>query len=452
MKVPYSKEPVDFRLMVLVSLRRIRFIIYGIALGALIFGGCYYLARTVFSGRPEYRAEAKVYLQYIDNVEIENIYINKQTWEDLVYNDIVADYAAEEIGRSLDIEEVKAKVSATLLTDTRIVVVSSQSTSQAEAKLLANKYADAIARFAPELKEIEDARIISSANSADKVGFEDRTWAMSLSGAIFGGVVSAIIVFLYFIWDSSIYIPSTSEIRYGIPTLGIATDQMRKFSIRTEDSYLEDPMKKGNRKTEFYRLWLQVNFLKVTEGLKKIAIVDTSLSENTDYVINLINSILKDKREEELSAIESGRMKKEEAYFSSQDYEIVAPGSVNSDPTIAMTAAKCEAVIVLIKSGDHNGKQVERALDLLRIQEANVVGVILYDVNASLIKQYVFSSFSSSTRKLKEDINITRNAAENARRAEETINDDYMDNASDTYPKSDESESDEDLQMPGDKQ
>ena len=45
MKVPYSKEPVDFRLMVLVSLRRIRFIIYGIALGALIFGGCYYLAR-----------------------------------------------------------------------------------------------------------------------------------------------------------------------------------------------------------------------------------------------------------------------------------------------------------------------------------------------------------------------------------------------------------------------
>ena len=222
---------------------------------------------------------------------------------------------------------------------------------------------------------------------------------------------------------------------------------MRKFSIRTDDSYLEDPMKKGNRKTEFYRLWLQVNFLKVTEGLKKIAIVDTSLSENTDYVINLINSILKDKREEELSAIESGRIKEEDAYFSSKDYEIVAPGSVNNDPTIASTAAKCEAVIVLIKSGDHNGKQVERALDLLRIQEANVVGVILYDVNASLIKQYVFSSFSSSTRKLKEDINNTRNAAENARRAEEEFND----NASDTYPKSDESESDKDLQMPGDK-
>ena len=132
MKVPYSKEPVDFRLLILVSLKRIRFIIYGICLGALLLGGGYYLGKNIFSGMPIYHADAEVYLEYIDNVEIENIYINKQTWEDLVYNDIVADYAADEIGRRLDIEEVKNKVSATLLTDTRIVVVSCESTSQAE--------------------------------------------------------------------------------------------------------------------------------------------------------------------------------------------------------------------------------------------------------------------------------------------------------------------------------
>lgn len=407
MKVPYSKEPVDFRLMVLVSIRRIRFIIYGICLGALIFGGGYYAARNIFSGRPEYKAEARVYLQYIDNVEIENIYINKQTWEDLVYNDIIAEYAAEEIGRSLELEEVKEKVSATLLTDTRIVVVSGQSTSQAEAKLLANKYAEAICRFAPELKEIEDARILSSASHADKVGFEDRTWAMSASGAIFGGIVSAIAVFLYFIWDTSIYIPSTTELRYGIPTLGLTTDQMRKFSIKKDEEYEDKP--KENKKTEFYRLWLQVNFLKITKGLKKIAIVDTSLTDDSHYVINLIHSILKEQRNKEISDIESGRIQKEDAYFSSPDYEIVAPGSVNNDPTIAATAAKCEATIVLIKSGDHNGKMIERALDLLRLQEANVVGAILYDVNSSLIKSYVFSSFSSSTKKLKENIYNSRN-------------------------------------------
>jgi len=407
MKVPYSKEPVDFRLMVLVSIRRIRFIIYGICLGALIFGGGYYAARNIFSGRPEYKAEARVYLQYIDNVEIENIYINKQTWEDLVYNDIIAEYAAEEIGRSLELEEVKEKVSATLLTDTRIVVVSGQSTSQAEAKLLANKYAEAICRFAPELKEIEDARILSSASHADKVGFEDRTWAMSASGAIFGGIVSAIAVFLYFIWDTSIYIPSTTELRYGIPTLGLTTDQMRKFSIKKDEEYEDKP--KENKKTEFYRLWLQVNFLKITKGLKKIAIVDTSLTDDSHYVINLIHSILKEQRNKEISDIESGRIQKEDAYFSSPDYEIVAPGSVNNDPTIAETAAKCDATIVLIKSGDHNGKMIERALDLLRLQEANVVGAILYDVNSSLIKSYVFSSFSSSTKKLKENIYNSRN-------------------------------------------
>ena len=419
MKVPYSKEPVDFRLMVLVSIRRIRFIIYGICLGALIFGGGYYAARNIFSGRPEYKAEAKVYLQYIDNVEIENIYINKQTWEDLVYNDIIAEYAADEIGRSLELEEVKEKVSATLLTDTRIVVVSAQSTSQAEAKLLANKYAAAICRFAPELKEIEDARILSSASHADKVGFEDRTWAMSASGAIFGGIVSAIWLFLYFIWDTSIYIPSTTELRYGIPTLGLTTDQMRKFSIKKDEAYEDKP--KENKKTEFYRLWLQVNFLKITKGLKKIAIVDTSLTDDSHYVINLIHSILKEQRNNEIADIESGKIKKEDAYFSSPEYEIVAPGSVNNDPAIAATAAKCEATIVLIKSGDHNGKMIERALDLLRLQEANVVGAILYDVNSSLIKSYVFSFFSSSTKKLKENIYNTRNEETGADKTYEDV-------------------------------
>ena len=422
MKVPYSKEPVDFRLMVLVSIRRIRFIIYGICLGALIFGGGYFAARNIFSGRPEYKAEAKVYLQYIDNVEIENIYINKQTWEDLVYNDIIAEYAADEIGRSLELDEVKEKVSATLLTDTRIVVVSGQSRSQAEAKMLANKYAAAVCRFAPELKEIEDARIIQSAGYAEKVGFEDRTWAMSLSGAIFGAIVSAIALFLYFIWDTSICIPSTTELRYGIPTLGLTTDQMRKFSIKKDDDYeFEKP--KENKKTEFYRLWLQVNFLKITKGLKKIAIVDTSLTDDSHYVINQINSILKEQRNQEISDIESGKIKKEDAYFSSPDYEIVAPGSVNNDPTIASTAAKCEATIVLIKSGDHNGKMIERALDLLRLQDANVVGAILYDVNSSLIKSYVFSYFSSSTRKLKENIYNTRNEEAVAEAGENTYED-----------------------------
>ena len=95
---------------------------------------------------------------------------------------------------------------------------------------------------------------------------------------------------------------------------------------------------------------------------------------------------------------------KEDAYFSSPEYELIAQGSVNMEPQVAVNAAKCDAVIVLIKAGDHNGKLVERALDLLRIQGANVVGAILYDVNSSLIKRYIFSPFCSSTKKLKEDI------------------------------------------------
>ena len=412
MKVPYSKEGVDFRLMLLVSIRRFRFVLYGICLGAFIFGGSYYLVKNVLSGMPEYQAVAEVYLQYTDDVEIDNIYINQHTWEELVYNDIIADYAAEEIGRRLDIEEVKQKVSGRTETDNRIVVVKAVSTSQAEAKLLANKYAAAISRFAPELKEIDAARVIKTASTAEKLGFEDRTWAMTFTGAIFGLIVSILGILLYFVWDDSLYIPVTSEIRYGIPTLGLTTDMMRKYSLNSDDSYLGDMKRKKNKKTEFYRLWLQVNFLKKTEGFKKIAVVGTSLNENTDFVVNIINSIVKEQKENEIYDIDRSIIAKKDAYFSSPEYEIVAPGSVNNDPTIAGTAAKCDAVILLIKAGDHNGKLVERALDLLRTQEANVVGIILYDVNSILIKNYVFSPFCSSTRKLREDIYNARNSSD----------------------------------------
>ena len=64
---------------------------------------------------------------------------------------------------------------------------------------------------------------------------------------------------------------------------------------------------------------------------------------------------------------------------------------------------------------------IERALDLLRLQEANVVGAILYDVNSSLIKSYVFSFFSSSTKKLKENIYNTRNEETGADKTYEDV-------------------------------
>ena len=114
----------------------------------------------------------------------------------------------------------------------------------------------------------------------------------------------------------------------------------------------------------------------------------------------------------EIYDIDRSLIKKQDAFFSADDYELAMLESVNQNPEVAAQAAKYDAVIVLIKASDHNGKLIERALDILRIQEANVVGAILYDTNASLIKQYVFSPFCSPTKKLKEDIYNARNASD----------------------------------------
>lgn len=412
MKVPYSKERVDIRLMFFVSLRRFRFVIYGLCIGAILFGGLYYLSKNVINGQTMYSSSAEVYLEYTDAMQIENIYINQHTWETLIYNDVISKAAQESLGREIPIEEAEAKITGTLRTDVRVVVVTATSTSPLDSQQLANAYAEGVKEFAPELKEIDDAKIITLAKEGRKVGFEDRTWAMCITGAIVGFVLSLLGVLAYFVWDTSIYLPSTTEERYGLKALGITTDKMRKYNLDSDESYLGHMSMKENKKTEFYRQWLEVNYIKFTKGYKKIAVVGTSLQDNTDYVINHLNCIIKSERENEIFKIDCCEIMKEDAYFSSPEYELVTPGSVNADPKAAVTAAECDAVIVLIKAGDHNGRLVERALDLLRAQDANVIGTILYDVNSALIKRYIFSPFCSSTKKLKEDIFNARNASD----------------------------------------
>ena len=412
MKTAYSKEPLDFRLMVLISLRRVRWVIYGICIGAIIFGGAYYLVRNVMNEADVYSVSSDVYVEYSDAIEANESYINMQTWASLVHNDIVDGYASEYLSKSYLPETLENMVSATLLSSTQIVTVSAESTDPREAEELANAYAKAIEKFAPEMKEVDSARIIKTAKNAKVVGFEDRTWAMVCTGAVVGFVISVLGVMFYFAIDDSVHVPGVIESRYGIPAVGITTDNMRKLNMEAGDSYLGNMSKRTRKKTEFYRQWLQINYVKLTSGKKRVAVVGTSLGENTEYVSNLLNLQLKDLREKEIYDIDRSLIKKQDAFFSADDYELAMLESVNQNPEVAAKAAKYDAVIVLIKASDHNGKLIERALDILRIQEANVVGAILYDTNASLIKQYVFSPFCSSTKKLKEDIYNARNASD----------------------------------------
>lgn len=409
MKAAYSKEPFDFRLMVLISLRRARWIVYGTCIGAILFGGIYYLAKNVLNEPDVYSAKADVYVEYSDAIEENESYINMQTWATIVHNDIVDEYASEELSKNYLPERLESMVSATLLTSNQIVTVTGESTDRKEAEELANAYADAICKYAPEMKEVDSARVVKVAKNANVVGFEDRTWAMVLTGTIFGFVMSFLGVLFYFAIDDSVHVPGVIETRYGIPAMGLTTDNMRKLNMEEGDSYLGNMSRRNRKKTEFYRQWLQVNYVKLTEGKKKIAVVGTSLGGNTEYVSNLLNLQLKDLREKEIYDIDRSIIKKEDAFYSSDDYELEMLESVNQNPEAAAQAAKFDAVIILIKASDHNGKLIERALDILRVQGANVVGAILYDTNASLIKQYVFSPFCSSTKKLKEDIYNARN-------------------------------------------
>ena len=52
----------------------------------------------------------------------------------------------------------------------------------------------------------------------------------------------------------------------------------------------------------------------------------------------------------------------------------------------------------MVQMGAHNGKLIERALDLLTKQGCRVVGALLYDGDASLLRTYYFQALPFGSR------------------------------------------------------
>ena len=98
-----------------------------------------------------------------------------------------------------------------------------------------------------------------------------------------------------------------------------------------------------------------------------------------------------------------GNLKDEDAFYTSPEYELLKRGSINEDADVAVDCADADGVIVMVQMGAHNGKLVERALDLLVKQQCNVLGALLYDGDAALLKMYYFEPLPFGSKAEKEE-------------------------------------------------
>ena len=339
------KEPLNLKLLMLFLLKKIWILLCGTVLMAVLFGGIYYLKNYVFAPAAEYVAISQLYLTYADDVRLENVYINDYTWQTLADSDACVEEAKKNLSFDCSNEYLRDVATAGLESDVRLVTVTAESPERAVA--IANAYEKAIQSLGERMVDVDEVQIFTSASTAVKKEWDNRTVRMSVTGAVVGFIASLVILLFVFAVDDSVYLPETTKIRYGIPTLA-CFDKSGK--------YINDRQRKET----------EMNMNTVLEGKTKVFLSDISGPEG-------IKSELTDSIREQLG--EAGKV-------------LLPADGILKNPEAVKEMKESDGVIVLIKAGAGNGKQIEEALDFLEVQELKVLGSILYDVDAKTLLCY----------------------------------------------------------------
>lgn len=384
----YENEPVDLKLLLIYFIKRIRFVIYFAIFGALIFASYYYLKTFVFVEERQYEASAELYLVYAEDVRLENVYINDYTWQTLVQTDRVTGYVMEMLGDpSVTEEYLHEAVWAGLVSDARFVSLKVTTEDPEKSVLIAQAYQSAIKKLGEEMIDIDTITVFTEADSAREIITDDRTLRMACTGAVIGIILSCLGIALQYIFDDSIYVANQFVRRFQIPVVGI--------SVKTKkNELLEGNMVGHKSRINKNELWnrqvIKLNYSVLTAGCKKVVAVDTAVNNKNLFPFELLRDAKMKLEQDEILSIAMGNLKAEDAFYTSDEYDLRRLGSVNEEADLVLECAGADAVILMVQMGAHNEKLLERTMDLLTKHNCNVVGALLYDGDSALLRMYYF--------------------------------------------------------------
>lgn len=232
----YGKEPVDVRLCFLRLIRKWWLVLLMSFVGGVLFAGIYYLKNTVFAGEREYQAESEYYIEYKDAVTAEQQYTfyNKETWESLIYTDLFTDEVLRQVPE-LEKKELQESLSATLLTDVRIVHVKVHNVSRERTMEITKALKSAFAKFGEKQREIDEIRAIRMPGEAEPVPVDNRIVRAFALGAVVFLCFTFFFMYLYVVLDTSFYVPIEFERRFDIPMSVGKKEDEKKESVSVEE-------------------------------------------------------------------------------------------------------------------------------------------------------------------------------------------------------------------------
>lgn len=223
----YMKQGMDLKRLVLVLGRKLWLILAAVVLGAVLGGITYKVVTNITNGEPEYRASADYYISFFESGPD---YYNAYTWDNILRDDPIVDYALTLLPAEITKDMVKAAVSGEMLGDYRILTVHVNAPTKELADIIAKAYQDSLWNFGQKMDLLDKVELWSQ---EEAVLFEKNTKTANATflGALIAGILVIFGLWFYYILEDAVYVEKDGELRFGLPVYGLLTkgnDELQK--------------------------------------------------------------------------------------------------------------------------------------------------------------------------------------------------------------------------------
>lgn len=324
----YMEQGMDLKRLVLVLGKKIWLVVAAAVLGAILGGLTYKVVTNITDGEPEYRASADYYITFFkDGAD----YFNAFTWDGILRDDPIVDYALTLLPKEITKDMVKAAVSGEMLGDYRILTVHVNASTPELADTIAKAYQESLWNFGQEMELLDEVKLWSQ---EEAVVFEKNNKAGNAAflGALIGVLLVAFGLAFYYVLEDAVYVEKDAEKRFGLPVYGLLTKGNEE---------LQKQMYDANMKYAFG----------ISSCSDKNSVADQENPAN-QYEIKIWNG------------------------------EMI--------PTMDDFASLREVknLLVNIPWGRNNGRQVERVLSQLQLQGCEVKGIVITEADDVFVKAY----------------------------------------------------------------
>lgn len=218
-KKTYMEQGMDLKRWVLVWGRKAWLLLAAAALGAVLGGFTYKVVTNIVDGEPEYRASADYYISFFkDGAD----YYNAYTWDSILRDDPIVDYALTLLPKEITKDMVKAAVTGEMLGDYRILTVHVNAETKEKADMIAEAYEKSLWHFGQEIELLDEVALWSQ---DEAVPFEKNTKTANavFLGALIAFLGAGFVLAFYNMLEDAVYVERDAAERFGLPVYGLLT-------------------------------------------------------------------------------------------------------------------------------------------------------------------------------------------------------------------------------------